>query len=250
MRSEKLQDAIGEVKDAFIQDADVIPAKKRNAWVKWAAVAACAAIVTAAAGIPILLEKPNIETDPTQSELLAEAQSHTLPETLRQYGLPAQAADGPITISGSETETPQITRDEAADHLKNAELLFECTVEEISRAIIEEPDSDSTWYITAMTLSLNSVIHGNVQKDRFRVVNAAVTNEPLDFLSYPGLEACREQMRAAFVLRKLDGSDVWTIGETSVPVSELGEYTVVDCMGFDGSSLQYHDYSIPLSEIK
>lgn len=247
MRSEKLQDAIGEVRDAFIQDADVVPAKKKNAWVKWAAVAACAAIVIAAAGIPSLLQKTDGLADTEQSEQPSEAQTVVLQDLFEQYGLPAQLVDDPMDVAVGET--PQITREEAAAHLKNAELLLECTVEEISRVRIEEPDSGSTWYITAMTLSLNSVIHGDVQEDRFRVVNAAVTNEPMEFLSYPGLEECREQTRAAFVLRKLDGSEVWTIGGTSLPVSEFGEYTAVGCMGFDCETFHYLGYDIPLSEL-
>ena len=41
MRAEKLQDAIGEVNDLFIQDANAAVIKKRRGWVKWVAAAAC-----------------------------------------------------------------------------------------------------------------------------------------------------------------------------------------------------------------
>ena len=44
MRSEKLLDAIGEVKDSFLQDADAEVRKKKYAWTKWAATAAAACI--------------------------------------------------------------------------------------------------------------------------------------------------------------------------------------------------------------
>lgn len=246
MKSEKLQDAIGEVRDAYIRDADVVPAKKKDAWVKWAAVAACAVIVLAAAGVPFLLGKANGNTG--QSELPTEAQSLTLSERLRQYGLSAQVVEGPIDIAVSER--PQITREEAAAHLRQAELFLVCTVEEIDRVTMQEPGSDNTWYITQMTLCVDSVIRGEMQEDRVRVVNAAVTNEPVEFLSYPGLEECREQMQAAFILRKLDESDVWTIGETDLPITELGAYFIVDCMGYDETSVQYDGFSFPLPEIE
>ena len=44
MRSEKLIDAIGEVKDSLIDDANTKTAGKKNAWIKWAALAAAACI--------------------------------------------------------------------------------------------------------------------------------------------------------------------------------------------------------------
>ena len=49
MRSEKLQDAVGEVKDLYIQDACVTVTKKKNALMKWTALAAC--LCLAAGGI-------------------------------------------------------------------------------------------------------------------------------------------------------------------------------------------------------
>lgn len=49
MRSDKLQDAIGEVRDDFIQDADLVPAKKIKPWQKWGAMAACICLIAAAA---------------------------------------------------------------------------------------------------------------------------------------------------------------------------------------------------------
>lgn len=47
MRSDKLNDAIGEIRDDFIIDSEV--SGKNRAWVKWAAMAACLCLVVAGA---------------------------------------------------------------------------------------------------------------------------------------------------------------------------------------------------------
>lgn len=44
MKNEKLLDAIGEVRDEYIQDAEVMPAK-RPGWVRWGAIAACCCLL-------------------------------------------------------------------------------------------------------------------------------------------------------------------------------------------------------------
>nr|MBQ6241240.1 hypothetical protein [Lachnospiraceae bacterium] len=65
MKSEKLQDAIGEVKDSFIQDADITAPKNRRVWRKWAAAAACLCLI--AGGVAWLVRsggKPSAELLP------------------------------------------------------------------------------------------------------------------------------------------------------------------------------------------
>ena len=49
MRSEKLQDAIGEVRDDFILDADTVIKKKKSHWPLLAAAAACLCLITVVA---------------------------------------------------------------------------------------------------------------------------------------------------------------------------------------------------------
>ena len=48
MKSDLLQDAIGAVRDDYIQDADLAPARKKRGWLKWGAMAACLCLVLAA----------------------------------------------------------------------------------------------------------------------------------------------------------------------------------------------------------
>lgn len=60
MRSEKLQDAIGEVRDDFILDADAVIKKKKSRWSLWAAAAACLCLITVVA--VKLLRSPAADT--------------------------------------------------------------------------------------------------------------------------------------------------------------------------------------------
>lgn len=68
MSMDKLQNALGDVQDEFILDAHAEAAVKRFGWVKWAAVAACLAIVAAIA-IPVLNSKASkAEDQPDDTE--------------------------------------------------------------------------------------------------------------------------------------------------------------------------------------
>ena len=261
MKSEKLQDAIGEVKDSLIVDAETEAIGKRNGWIRWAAAAA-AVVLVLTAGILYISGAIGRKANPdTQSEAAVEQgsseeqneaaseQDHSGPAVVfSERGLDAEYVENPAEIAVNEM--PYISREEAVRNLKSAKAVLECTVEEISRIRVSEPGSDSVWFITTMTLSLNRVIRGSTEEERFRVVNAAVTNMPVDFFYYPGLEECREQMHAVFTLRELSDTDVWTIGDPEISVKELGDYSVISCLGFDGTNIQYQNYSIPLTELE
>ena len=60
MSTEKLQDAIGEVRDDFLLDADSVMIKKKNKWIVWVAAAACVCLV--AFGAVKLLGGPSADT--------------------------------------------------------------------------------------------------------------------------------------------------------------------------------------------
>lgn len=60
MRSEKLQDAIGEVKDEFILDADTVVKNHKKKWVVWTAAAACLCLL--AFGAVKLWGGPSVQT--------------------------------------------------------------------------------------------------------------------------------------------------------------------------------------------
>ena len=57
MKSDKLQDAIGEIRDDFIADADTKTAKKKNRIVQWGAMAAC--LCLAIIGVMSLNNRPD-----------------------------------------------------------------------------------------------------------------------------------------------------------------------------------------------
>ncbi len=60
MRSEKLQDAIGEVKDEFILDADTVVKNHKRKWIVWTAAAACLCLL--ASGAVKLWGGPSVKT--------------------------------------------------------------------------------------------------------------------------------------------------------------------------------------------
>ncbi len=82
MRSEKLLDAIGEVKDSFIQDADSAVPKKKRAWLNWAAAAACFCLI--AGGLVLL----------TRSGGRPSAKPLTATEPLTKITVPAYMSEG------------------------------------------------------------------------------------------------------------------------------------------------------------
>lgn len=212
---------------------------QKNKMRKWIALAVGLLLIACVIAIP-RLHKAH-EDAPDGSETVGAA------ELLQYLGPDAAVVESPA--STASLEEPYVSGEDALMILNNAELIVDCTVEKISRIKVPEPGSDTVWFLTVMTLSRNGTIRGNTDKDRFRVVSAAATNDPVDFLSKPGLADCREGMQAAFLLRSVAEDDVWTIGKTEIAVKELGDYFVVNCMGFDGKSIEYGEHSIPLDEL-
>ena len=212
-----------------------MPKNRKRPILIWAALAACLLMIACAIVIPHLHKASSAPADLSAAEVLT------------QLGLNAEIVENPTITAAAEQ--PYVSREDARMILNNAELIADCTVEEIDRIKVREPDSDNVWFITAMTLSRTSTIRGSTEEDRLRVVSAAATNEPVEFLSEPGLEECRNQMHAAFLLRSVGEDDIWTVGGTEIPVRELGDFFVISCMGFDRNSIQYQDYKISLEEI-
>ena len=65
MKNERLQDAIGNARDEYLLDADVVPVRKRT-WRTWAAAAACLCVMAAAAAV--VLPKLTRSDDPAPSD--------------------------------------------------------------------------------------------------------------------------------------------------------------------------------------
>ena len=213
---------------------------QKNKMRKWIALAVGLLLIACVIAVPHLHKASEAAADGSETVDAAAL--------LERLGLDAEVVESPATTTA--LEEPYVSRADALTVLNNAELIAECTVEEISRIKVPEPDSDTVWFLTVMTLSRNGTIRGDTAKDRFRVVSAAATNDPVDFFSKPGLADCREGMQAAFLLRSVAEDDVWTIGKTEIAVRELGDYFVVDRLGFDGKSIEYGDHSILLDELE
>ena len=207
----------------------------KNKLVKWGALTACLFLIACVISIPGLCKTPEAPETMRAAELL------------QHLGPGAEAVENPTNIEYGEP--PYVSREDAVEILKNAGLIVDCTVEEISRIKIPEPDSGSVWFLTVMTLSRNGTIRGRTEEEQFRVVNAAVTNEQVEFLSTPGLADCREGIRAAFILKSVGEDEIWTIGETELKAKDLGDYFAVNRVGYDGERIQYRDYSIPIAAL-
>lgn len=79
MRSERLQDAIGEVKNEYIEDAEMEVRIKKRTWIRWAAAAACLCLI--AAGTVFFLNKR-----PASSEIAQWSEKMTAAEYFRNSG--------------------------------------------------------------------------------------------------------------------------------------------------------------------
>ncbi len=65
MKSERLLEALGDIRDAYLEDADTAPAarEKKRPWLKWGALAACFCLIAAGIyAIPRILGRPGVES--------------------------------------------------------------------------------------------------------------------------------------------------------------------------------------------
>ena len=261
MKEERILQALGQVDEEYIEEA--APGKKspeKRSQIKWASLAACLVIITAI-GIRYFSDNRNPSSPMARPETTllqstapkAEYSSAEKPDPLslfRQHGLTAEIISESAKVSSGEEqqEIPYVRREDAVRFLKKA-LILDCTVEKLERIKIRVPESGRFWCITIMRLSLNRVLRGSTDEKEFSVVSASITNDPDRFLIHPEHENCEETFRAAYTLESVSESEVWTIGGAEIAVRELGDYFVTHCMDFDGESLHYRNYTIPLTEL-
>ena len=74
MRGNEFLDKMGLIEPAYIEEADIMPKRKVNAWGKWGAMAACLCLVAAAAiAVPNLLPGNRTEPDPKTGNTIAQS---------------------------------------------------------------------------------------------------------------------------------------------------------------------------------
>ena len=124
-QSEKLFRAIGDVGDDLIAQADAPVKKAPRVWVKWAALAACCALVIGAAAFVVPMfhagsSAPETASAPTADTAALEAPAEAMPETS-----PAEPAEQKTrTLPGADcfTVVPEsVTRTSADFTLTNEE---------------------------------------------------------------------------------------------------------------------------------
>lgn len=111
MNAEQLLDAVGEVRDDFLAEADAAPVKRRNTWLRWGAMAACVCLIAVAAFAAPKLLTPPVADVPVQAGLAPEQMQGGgyAPEAPERGGasvntgmLPASASD--IALSAQEKD--------------------------------------------------------------------------------------------------------------------------------------------------
>lgn len=128
MSMERIQDALGELQDEYIDDIELAPAKRPVAWMYWVAAAACilVAIVIAISiqtpkaeetGEPVVAEEPAAEEETTEPEETDDVEETDAPEEDDSpVGLVARksddASDEEPAVS-DDVEEPEATEPES-----------------------------------------------------------------------------------------------------------------------------------------
>lgn len=231
MTPKKFSHALGEIGDKYVSESiNYTAAKKKNAWVKWGAMAACLCLVVV--GACTLLLKPATQDD-TQFYLLTY---------MHQLNLSAKEIPNPVFFSTSEI--PEITEDDLLNSIKN-NTVVEGTINTIDSVRIQE--TDAVWFITTITIKVDEVIVGTADSE-VRIVCANKYNGDIDENTVPiaKISGCYEGMRSVFVLRHLDKGS-WNISGKEVYPSSLGEYYVVYRLDRSGDKLTFMEQNITVN---
>lgn len=102
MKSDRLNDAIGEVRDDYISDADAVPAKAGKTWLRWGALAASVCLIVG--GLYAVTRQPVKTDDPTPIETVEQP---TEQETSVEQPVEAEKPNGGIDIPAIELPEPQ-----------------------------------------------------------------------------------------------------------------------------------------------
>ena len=227
----KMAKAMGYIDDDLVSGAvEYKRTKKKNAWVKWGAMAACLCLVVV--GACTLLLKPATQDD-TQLNLLTY---------MNQLNLSAKEIPNPLFFS--TTEIPKITEDDLLNSIKN-NTVVEGTIDTIDSVRIQE--TDAVWFITTITIKVDEVIVGTADSE-VRIVCASKYSGDIDENTVPiaKISGCYEGMRSVFVLRHLDKGS-WNISGKEVYPSSLGEYYVVYRLDRSGDKLTFTEQNITVN---
>lgn len=119
-QSEKLFRAIGDVGDDLIARADAPVKKAPRVWVKWAALAACCALVIGAAAfvVPMFHAGSSAPEAPAEEEMEMTLEASEAPAEAMQEAAPAEPAEQKTrTLPGADcfTVVPEIVTRTSAD---------------------------------------------------------------------------------------------------------------------------------------
>lgn len=245
MKVENILDAIGAINDEAVRDARIYRRAKSNSAVKWGAMAACLGlIVTAAiAALPDLLKGPGGVVPPPNPNLGPGVSSPaSLLDYMEQMNLEAKEIVNPEFFETAEM--PVITKEQMKAAIEN-NTTVQGTITALNSVCVQ--DSDTTWYITTMTIAVEEVLSGAADSE-VHVVCASSYSGMLDsnFVPAPGISGCYEGMRSVFVLRGIY-AEPWMIAGIEIYPTSLGEYFVLYQLERDDNTLTFAEQNITVS---
>ena len=244
MRSIDLYTAIRAVDDDILERSEnaACERKKKSGWLKWGVMAACFGLILTAAltmlpGILKGLNKiPTPGPGPAVNELIP------LFYYMKEINLEAREIVAPRLFD--ESEMPVVTKEQIIAAIEN-NTAVQGTVTSLNSVCVQ--DSDTTWYITTMTIAVEEVLSGTADSE-VHVVCASNSNKILesDMVPAPGLSGCHVGMCSVFVLRDIYNGP-WTIAGAEIYPTSLGEYFVLYQLARDENALIFTDQNITVS---
>lgn len=250
MRSDKLQDAIGEIRDDYIQDANITPARPRShlkrgilaASIGIVAACVCAAAVLTMTRLPThdSTTPPAISEAPHDSTLSPAASEapQTLVEYFAQQGVKAEALPEPISVT---IEEPMMQKEDLLRSIRSS-LTVQGTITAMESVRI--PGSNVTRYITTAEVRIEEVLSGETDAKTLSLVYRLDVYDEKNGLpesfSCIGeqLVGCREGTNAVFLLQE----------QAQDP---LGAYSITRRLERTGDDLTYGGYvTVSLQELQ
>jgi len=243
MRSIDLYTAIRAVDDDILERSETASyGQKKNGWLKCGALAACFGLILTVAltTLPGILKGPN--KIPTPGPGPAVNELVPLFYYMKEINLEAREIVAPRLFD--ESEMPVVTKEQIIATIEN-NTAVQGTVTSLNSVCVQS--SDTTWYITTMTIAVEEVLSGTADSEVHIVCASSYSGViDTDMVPAPGLSDCHVGMRSVFVLKDID-NEPWTIAGTEIYPTSLGEYSVMYQLARDENTLIFTDQNITVS---
>ena len=243
MRNIDLYNAIQAVDDDILERSETAAGgRKKSGWLKWGVMAACFGLILTVAltTLPGILKGPNKIPTPDPGPAVNELVP--LFYYMKEINLEAREIVAPRLFD--ESEMPVVTKEQIIAAIEN-NTAVQGTVTSLNSVCVQ--GSDTTWYITTMTIAVEEVLSGTADSE-VHIVCASSYSRVIDtdMVPAPGLSDCHVGMRSVFVLKDID-NEPWTIAGTEIYPTSLGEYSVMHQLARDENTLIFTEQNITVS---